>query len=214
MCGRGINIGNSGAQCANCSSLRALNLEMGATEKEVKSAYRGLVKVWHPDLFEGDRLAQVIAEEKLQTISTAFRLLSSQPCNDSGRETCLEYFTIGSTRTDVLAVQGIPTGYSPDTFEYGASKVFFVGDKVVGWENAPVWVHLKVQLLPAHPVDGKMHYISKGSTKDEVLAIQGTPTGFSYNAFEYGTSKVHFKDGRVTSWDSAPGWVSLRVQFH
>ena len=207
------NLDNGSAQCAGCAALQALNLKQGASDKEIKAAYRMLVKVWHPDRFEGDRHAKTSAEEKIRTVNAAFRVLSSQVCNDSRSGTSPDYFTIGSTRKDVQAVQGIPTVYSPHTFEYGASKVFFVGDKVVGWENAPIWVHLNVQLRPAHAVDRTMRYFAKGSTKDEVLAIQGTPTGFSYNTFEYGTSRVHFRDGRVTNWKNASAWIPLKVQF-
>jgi DnaJ domain len=202
---------NGRGRCSECAALQVLNLKQGASDKEIKAAYRTLVKVWHPDRFEGDTDARTSAQEKMHTVIAAFRALSSQVCTESQAEISPDYFTIGSTRKDVQAVQGIPTAYSSDTFEYGASKVFFVGDKVVGWENAPIWVHLKVQLRPAQAVDGTLHCFAKGSTKDEVLAIQGTPTGFSYNTFEYGTSRVHFKDGRVISWENASAWSPLKV---
>jgi hypothetical protein len=207
------NLDNGSAECARCAALQVLKLEQGASDKEIKAAYRMLVKAWHPDLFEGDRHAKTCAEEKIRTIIAAFRVLSSQGCSESRSGTRPDFITLGSTKKDVQAVQGIPTAYSPDTFEYGASKIFFVGDKVVGWENAPIWVHLNVELRPAHAVDGTMHYFAKGSTKDEVLAIQGTPTGFSYNTFEYGTSKVHFTDGRVTGWENTSAWIPLKVRY-
>jgi DnaJ domain len=213
MCGPRSTIDDSGTHCDGCAALQALNLQAGASDHEIKAAYRTLVKVWHPDLFEGDPEARKLAEEKVRTVIAAFRMLTSPRCHDTRPETILENFTIGSTKKDVLTVQGIPTASSPDTFEYGASKVFFSGDKVIGWENAPVWVHLHVELRPAHPVDGTTHYFSKGSTRDEVLAVQGTPTGFSYNTLEYGLSKVHFRDGRVTSWENAAPWIALKVQL-
>jgi len=40
-----------------------------------------------------------------------------------------------------------------------------------------------------------------GSTKDEVLAVQGTPDRFTDTTFSYGTSDVFFEKGRVKSWD-------------
>ena len=213
-CECGKKIDEYSADCAKCAALQALNLEKGATDKEIKTAYRLLVKVWHPDLFESDNQAKASAEEKLRTIIEAFRLLSSQPCDNSSPGIIPEYFTIGSTKKEVLAVQGIPTAYSPDTFEYGRSKVFFAGEKVVGWEDAPIWIHLNVQLRPGHAVDERMHHFTIGSTRDEVLAVQGTPTGFSYNTYEYGTSKVHFRDGRVASWENAPASIPLKAQLH
>ncbi len=212
-CECGANLDNGSAQCARCEALQTLNLKQGASNKEIKAAYRMLVKVWHPDLFEDNQPAKRSAEEKIRAVLAAFRALSSQESNDPRSGTSPDYFTIGSTKKDVQAVQGIPTAYSADTFEYGASKVFFAGDKVVGWENAPVWVHLNVQLRPAHAVDRTRHYFARGSTKDEVLAIQGTPTAFSYNTFEYGTSRVHFRDDRVISWENASAWIPLKVEL-
>ena len=214
LCECGNKIDEYSTQCARCAALQALNLEKGATDKDIKTAYRLLVKVWHPDLFESDKQAKASAEEKMCTIISAFRLLSSQPCDNSWPEIRPEYFTIGSTKKEVLTVQGIPTAYSHDIFEYGHSKVFFAGEKVVGWEDAPIWIHLNVQLRPGHVVDGSKHHFTIGSTRDEVLAVQGTPTGFSYNTFEYGTSKVHFRGGRVASWEDTPAWIPLKVQLH
>jgi hypothetical protein len=40
-----------------------------------------------------------------------------------------------------------------------------------------------------------------GSTKDEVLLVQGSPDAFCENQFRYGLSTVHFDNGRVVSWD-------------
>jgi hypothetical protein len=213
-CECGNKIDEYSTRCARCAALQALNLERAATDKEIKTAYRLLVKAWHPDLFESDKQAKTSAGEKMCTITAAFRLLSSQPSDNSWPGISPEYFTIGSTKKEVLTVQGIPTAYSPDTFEYGRSRVFFVGEKVVGWEDAPLWIHLNVQLRPGHAVVGGMHYFSLGSTRDVVLAVQGTPTGFSHNTFEYGTSKVHFRDGRVSSWENSPAWIPLKVQLH
>lgn len=51
---------------------------------------------------------------------------------------------------------------------------------------------------------GKAHgYFTIGSTKDEVLAAQGTPDSFGEDYFRYGYSTVYFKNGRVTSWENS-----------
>jgi hypothetical protein len=44
-------------------------------------------------------------------------------------------------------------------------------------------------------------HFTVGSTKDEVLSVQGTPTSFNDYVFRYGLSKVHFRNGRVVSWE-------------
>jgi hypothetical protein len=51
---------------------RLLDLDPGATDEEVKSAWRDLTKVWHPDRFGHDRDVQRRAEEKLKAINEAY----------------------------------------------------------------------------------------------------------------------------------------------
>jgi len=46
-------------------------------------------------------------------------------------------FGMGSSKLEVLAVQGSPSSASGNVFRYGASEVYFVGDRVVGWRDAP-----------------------------------------------------------------------------
>lgn len=50
-------------------------------------------------------------------------------------------FGLGSTKGEVLSVQGRPDEISSDTWHYGQSEVYFVRDRVVGWrtsETAPL----------------------------------------------------------------------------
>ena len=54
-------------------------------------------------------------------------------------------------------------------------------------------------------------YITVGSTKDEVLAIQGTPDAFTGTGFRYGNSYIHFKDDRVVGWVNS--YPSLKVKM-
>jgi hypothetical protein len=58
-------------------ALEALGLHGDATAAEIKEAYRDLVKVWHPDRFGGDVRLRRKAEEKLQQINDAYRMLQS-----------------------------------------------------------------------------------------------------------------------------------------
>jgi outer membrane protein assembly factor BamE (lipoprotein component of BamABCDE complex) len=110
-----------------------------------------------------------------------------------------EYFTVGSTKDDVLAIQGTPTEFSEDEFEYGFSTVYFSHGVVHSWDNSGA-NPLKVRLLPSANI-ARPEYFTVGSTKDEVLAVQGTPTKFSEDEFEYGSSTVYFSHGFVHSWD-------------
>lgn len=51
-----------------------LEIKHGASEAEIKSAYRGLVKKYHPDKYQGNPLAD-LAEEKLQEVNEAYDIL-------------------------------------------------------------------------------------------------------------------------------------------
>jgi hypothetical protein len=64
-------------QCRQCAAFRVFGLEMGASEQEIKTAYHTLVKVWHPDRFQGDSALKEAAETKLKEINSAFTILSS-----------------------------------------------------------------------------------------------------------------------------------------
>ena len=51
-----------------------LNVKLNANEKEIKKAYRILVKKYHPDTYQGDKK---VAEEKMQQINNAYDTLSN-----------------------------------------------------------------------------------------------------------------------------------------
>jgi hypothetical protein len=110
-----------------------------------------------------------------------------------------QYFTVGSTKAEVLAVQGTPSLAEAHLWEYGGSRVYFRYGKVTRWEVWPRWP-LKVRLLPATAVDTMPPYFTVGSTKDEVLSIQGTPSRFTERVWDYGQSRVYFDGDRVSRW--------------
>jgi WD40 repeat protein len=57
-----------------------LGLQPGVSPKEIKTAYRQLVKTWHPDNFPHDLHQQQKAEEKIKSINEAYeRLKDYQP---------------------------------------------------------------------------------------------------------------------------------------
>jgi DnaJ domain len=58
-------------------ALEVLALRPGASPLQIKEAYRDLVKVWHPDRFGSDARLRAKAEEKLQRINEAYRVLQS-----------------------------------------------------------------------------------------------------------------------------------------
>jgi DnaJ-domain-containing protein 1 len=74
--------------CLDCAkSLLALELNSDATTTEIKSAYRDLAKVWHPDrISKNDTRLLEKADSKLKLINEAYEHLNShctpEPCGD------------------------------------------------------------------------------------------------------------------------------------
>ena len=58
-------------------------LKPGASEEDVKSAYRDLVQVWHPDRFTHNQSLQKKAEEKLKEINKAYEAVKTHIANSS-----------------------------------------------------------------------------------------------------------------------------------
>jgi hypothetical protein len=62
------------------------------------------------------------------------------------------------------------------------------------------------------------HYFTIGSTKEEVLALQGTPLAVHnyiyFEVWEYGTfgCSVQFKNGHVDSFDNSCGLLHVRLK--
>jgi len=48
------------------------------------------------------------------------------------------FFTVGSTKNKVRRIQGKPDFVSENSWEYGMSKVYFSGDRVVKWYSSPL----------------------------------------------------------------------------
>ena len=74
----------NGTLCFRCAALHELGLRSGATDTEVKTAYRLYVKAWHPDRFPGDEKSKNAAQEKLKTINSAYDFLTS-PSSKKGQ---------------------------------------------------------------------------------------------------------------------------------
>jgi hypothetical protein len=116
-------------------------------------------------------------------------------------------------------VQGTPSGITKsdfiDEWSYGISSIEFEEGVVRSYHN--ISGNLTVIMLPvlskSYPNENSF---SIGSTKDEVLAVQGTPTAVQKSMFidewSYGISSVEFEHGRVKSYRNISNnlLVSLR----
>jgi curved DNA-binding protein CbpA len=104
-------------------ALEVLALRPGATPVQIKEAYRDLVKVWHPDRFGSDARLRAKAEEKLQRINEAYRVLQS----DVGAVPSYEAKGAGTVRGDVSSPRY--SSYSPVAARSGGGS----NRAVMGW---------------------------------------------------------------------------------
>jgi hypothetical protein len=348
-CSCGEAAGDPGGRCARCAALLALDLDAGASEQQIRDAYRVLVKVWHPDRFEGDAKLKQAAEDKLKALNSAYILLTTKaaaarpqpraqrrpatarrpkarlqrrfhfpvgsllklgvlacgvlvagillvamdsflasdpttgriytgiragveanfrqtvsglwsqagqhlhaltPAKSGSAPLAAEadpmeaaaqsappppqgsqslhrrepgdahpaparlqpYITAGLTRDEVTAVLGTPTSSTENKLLYGGSELDFTAGKLIGWKIDPASMPIRVKLWPDAPVDPNLTSFTVGSTKNEVLVVEGTPTLFSGDTFGYGGSLVYFKNNRVVSWKIDPASPPLHVR--
>ena len=67
-------------------ALRVLDLHPAADRKEVRQAYLDLVRVWHPDRFQGDERLREKACWRLSEINAAYQLLTARNHQAAGVE--------------------------------------------------------------------------------------------------------------------------------
>jgi hypothetical protein len=120
------------------------------------------------------------------------------------------YITADLTQQEVEEIQGQPTQATANKLVYQKSEIYFRANHLSGWKIDPS-TPLRVKLWPDSAVDPDLRTFTVGSSKNEVLVVQGTPTVFSDDKFGYGHSEVYFDKNRVVGWRNDPTTVPLRV---
>ena len=124
------------------------------------------------------------------------------------------YVTSGLTPTEVLSILGNPTSSSGEKMFYKGSEIDFKNGQVAGWKIDPKTSPIRVKLWPSAPPVPGVTTFAVGSSKSDVITVQGTPTLFSDGQFGYGKSLVFFQNDKVVGWKEDPGSVRLRVVAH
>jgi hypothetical protein len=128
-----------------------------------------------------------------------------------GHVKAIPYITADLTKAEVIAIQGTPTTFSEDKLTYAKTEFYFSDDKLAGWKIDPASGPARVKLWPQGTVDPSLQSFTLGSTKDQVIALQGTPTVFSEDTFGYGGSEVYFQNDQVIGWKDDRTSVPLRA---
>ena len=122
-----------------------------------------------------------------------------------------DYFTIGSSKAHVIAVQGQPTSFDSMRFMFGASWVNFDSNgRVKDWFSGYNKLKARIEIDNSKYIG--RDYFTVGSSKAHVIAVQGQPTSFDSMRFMFGASWVNFdSNGRVKDWFS--GYNKLKAKL-
>jgi hypothetical protein len=128
-------------------------------------------------------------------------------------------FTLGSTKDEVLQVEGTPTSIDTPNSLYGeiwwysASTIEYSRGRVKRWNGSP-YRPLHVRLDPSNAKEAEAArsrgFFTIGSTSSEVLGVEGTPTSNDTpnslygETWWYSASTIEFSRGRVKRWNGSP----------
>lgn len=118
------------------------------------------------------------------------------------------YFSIGSELKEVIDIQGTPTRVEGNVLYFGKSKVYIVNGTVKNWDahpDSPIMAKLDIERSKDRTIRSiQKSRFKQGSTKADVMALQGEPILKTENLWDYGVSKIYFEGGKVSGWYSSP----------
>jgi hypothetical protein len=119
-----------------------------------------------------------------------------RPASSGDRE-IPAYITIGSSEDEVLLVHGTPTRVEDNKWFYGFAELVFRYGRVAEYDN--YFGRLNIRVLPSAQSEQPGRFFTIGSTRNEVLEAQGTPTSIHGNRWSFDFAVVSFQDGKVQS---------------
>jgi len=120
-------------------------------------------------------------------------------------------FGLGSTKDEVLTIQGTPTSVEGNRWMYELSSIGFSDGKVESYANISRNLHVRLRPADDSSAARSRGDFTLGSSPDEVLGVQGTPTSVEGRRWRYESSSVDFSDGKVESYANVSR--NLRVQI-
>jgi len=123
----------------------------------------------------------------------------------------MPYVTVGLTPEEVTTVMGTPLSSTGNSLRYSNAVFYFHKGVVSGWQVDPALIPLHVKLWPSGHAGLHLTAFTIGSSRNDVIAVQGTPTLLSENKMAYGRSEIFFEEGRVIGWNDNHASERLRV---
>src|SRR5438876_1079446 len=120
-------------------------------------------------------------------------------------------FGLGSTKDEVLMIQGTPTSVEGNRWMYELSSIDFSEGKVESYANASRNLHVQISPVSDPSAAHSRGYFTLGSSPDEVLAVQGTPTSVEGSRWSYESSSVEFSDSKLESYSNVAGILHVQV---
>lgn len=208
-----------------------MELQPGATWRDVRRSFKHLVQCWHPDKYEQDAEAKQVAEERLREINKAY-LAFSEYYSQHGKMP----LTAGSSTADwqFQKTSGMDFVNTHEVNKQARSRPRnIVGTKwllvslifgilvfgVIWLRQTPGPVmelsknkenSLIVKKAPRREVKverglprDEKEPIRIGSSAEEVLEIEGEPLMKMERRWDYGPSFIEFRRGKVINWHSS-----------
>jgi hypothetical protein len=121
---------------------------------------------------------------------------SQQQTPISEYATLNEYFSLGSTKGEVVALQGEPDYLSDSMIVYEPSYIYLENGIVTGWNDPKHFLKVKIILNAKKAVT----YFTAGSPINDVIALEGTPDYLYDQTICYGSSSIKLNNNRVAEW--------------
>lgn len=106
-----------------------LGVKPNATQDEIKSAYRKLIKQYHPDKF-GDNPLQNLAQEKMIEINKAYDMLTKNSSNNNSSSSASNYSNSSTGSSDF---QEIRRAIQSGNYAFAESKLNSITNRTAEW---------------------------------------------------------------------------------
>ncbi len=210
---------------------RVLGVEPGCSWENLRSAYRRLVRTWHPD--HRPAAADRASHETIKEITRAFRSLcdyrrrhGALPPPAYSRQTAAR--TVGTEtaapsagavsaaaprsphsrpRPNVLDPSGVAR-YAVVGGIFAIAYLLIAGLFGDEWSSdtdtadARFVANEQANVRAGTQGQPSMFYFGLGSSASDVYHLHGDPSEVSGDTWYYGASKVHFANNRVIAWES------------
>jgi hypothetical protein len=206
---------------------QALEIQPGCSFKDLRYAYRRLVKEWHPDHFAEahENRDPEYVERKIKDINQSFRSLSDyykkNGCLPFSPEEAADLNKGGASLwLDNKQSRGRQPSQDKKASTFSISLRLMIAGAILGigyvtWKTLTQEQNAPLNLAtPAKSVPKKQSQLGSrqsreteenftiGSTVGEVIAAQGAPTSTEGDVWHYGQSKVYIEKGAVTKWEN------------